>query len=132
VATGRSSWALGFASNLLRLEAPPGVAPRTNPIRGSSLPAAPRRCGHYSARNPASGGRVYSADSDEESGTAGVEPEIPMLFCRVVIQILPEPALDFAHAHSLAFAVVGDLIAVNLAEAEISRFGVGEVESAHA
>jgi len=30
VATGRSSWALAFASELLKFEAPRGVAPRTN------------------------------------------------------------------------------------------------------
>ena len=45
---------------------------------------------------------------------------IRVLFRRFVIQVLPEPALDFAHAHSLAFAVVGDLVTVDLAEAEIS------------
>jgi len=54
------------------------------------------------------------------------------LFRWVVIQVLPEPSLDFSYTHSLAFAVVGDLVAVNLSEAEISRFGMGEVEPAHA
>jgi hypothetical protein len=28
---------------------------------------------------------------------------------------LPEPSLDFCHAHPLAFVIVGDLIAVDLA-----------------
>jgi hypothetical protein len=37
------------------------------------------------------------------------------LFRRVVVQILPEPSLDFCHAHPLAFVIVGDLIAVDLA-----------------
>src|ERR1700730_5034608 len=55
-----------------------------------------------------------------------------MLFRRLVVQILPEPSLDFCHAHPLAFVIVGDLIAVDLAEAEISRFRVGKVEPTHA
>ena len=55
-----------------------------------------------------------------------------MLFRRVVVQVLSEPSLDFGYAHSLAFAVVGDLIAVDLAEAEIARFRMGEVKSTHA
>jgi uncharacterized protein (DUF3820 family) len=40
-----------------------------------------------------------------------------MLFRRVVVQVLPEPSLDFYHAHPFPFAVVGDLITVDLAEA---------------
>jgi hypothetical protein len=55
-----------------------------------------------------------------------------LLLCRVVIQVLPEPSLDLYHAHALAFAIVGDLIAVDLAQAEISRFWMGEVEPTHA
>src|ERR1700674_5418674 len=54
------------------------------------------------------------------------------LFRWVVVQVLPEPSLNLSDAHPFAFAVVGDLITVNLAEAEISRFRVGEVESTHA
>ena len=54
------------------------------------------------------------------------------LFLGVVVQILPEPSLNFCHAHRLAFTVIGDLVAVDLAQAEISRFRVGKVESAHA
>jgi hypothetical protein len=59
-------------------------------------------------------------------------PHVQMLFRRVVVQILPEPSLDFCHAHPLAFVIGGDLIAVDLAEAEISRFWMGEVDSTHA
>ena len=33
-----------------------------------------------------------------------------MLFRRIVVQVLSEPALDFSYAHSLAVAVVGDLM----------------------
>jgi hypothetical protein len=55
-----------------------------------------------------------------------------MLFCRIVVQVLAEPSLDLRHAHPLAFVIVGDLIAVDLAEAEISRFRVGEVDPTHA
>src|SRR5215831_17723044 len=32
------------------------------------------------------------------------------LFRRVVVQVLPQPALNFRHAHPLALAVVGDLV----------------------
>jgi hypothetical protein len=45
---------------------------------------------------------------------------VQRLFRRVVVQVLPEPSLDLSHAHLFALAVVGDLIAVDLAEAEIS------------
>src|SRR4030088_510908 len=61
-----------------------------------------------------------------------LRPQVQMLFRRVVVQILPEPSLDFCHAHPLAFVIVGDLIAVDLAEAEISRFWVGKVKPTHA
>jgi hypothetical protein len=64
--------------------------------------------------------------------TAGVKPEIPMLFRRVVVQILPEPSLDFSDPYPFAFAIVGDLIAVYLAEAEVSRFWMGKVKATHA
>ena len=43
-----------------------------------------------------------------------------MLFRWVVVQVLPEPSLNLCHAHPFAFAVVGDLITVDLAKAEIS------------
>lgn len=54
-----------------------------------------------------------------------------MLFCRIVVQVLSEPSLDFRYAHPFTFVIVGNLIAVDLAEGEISGFRVGEVESAH-
>src|SRR5580658_3880840 len=63
---------------------------------------------------------------------SAMQPEQSLLFHRVVVQVLSEPSLDFSYAHSLAFAIVDDLVAVDLAEAEISRFGMGEVESTHA
>ena len=34
----------------------------------------------------------------------------------VVVEVLPEPPLDLCHAHPLAFVIVGDLKAVDLAE----------------
>src|SRR3984893_9995143 len=55
-----------------------------------------------------------------------------MLIRRVVVQVLPEPSLDLCHAHPLAFAIVADLVAIDFTEAEIPRFGMGEVEPAHA
>jgi hypothetical protein len=49
-----------------------------------------------------------------------IPASVRMLLGRVVIQVLPEPSLDFRHAHPLAFAVVGNLVAVDLAQTEIS------------
>src|SRR5208282_1057515 len=53
-------------------------------------------------------------------------------FCGVVVQVLSEPALDLGHSHSLAFAIVSDLVAVNFAQTEISRLRVCEVKSTYA
>ncbi len=47
-------------------------------------------------------------------------PDDAGLFRWVVVQVLPEPSLDLCHANTFAFAVVHDLITVDLAEAEIS------------
>ena len=55
-----------------------------------------------------------------------------ILAFRVVIQIRPEPALDLGDGHALALGVVGHLVAVDLAEGEVARLGVGEVEAADA
>ena len=65
-----------------------------------------------------------------ESGLASSAP--PSLFRRVVVQIRPEPTFHLCNAHPLAHVIVGHLIAANLAEAEITRFRVRKVESAHA
>ena len=54
------------------------------------------------------------------------------LFVRVVVQVWAEPALDLGHGHAFALVIVGDLVAVDLAEREVARFGVGEVEAAYA
>ena len=51
---------------------------------------------------------------------SGLAAAVQLLSRRVVVQVLPEPSLDLYHAHPLAFAIVGDLITVDLAEAEIS------------
>src|SRR6266403_2254793 len=59
-------------------------------------------------------------------------PQVRTLCRRVVVQALPEPSLDFCHAHPLAFAIVGNLVAVDLTETEIARFRMGEVEPTHA
>src|SRR5260370_42063812 len=55
-----------------------------------------------------------------------------MSLCGVVVQARREPSLVLSYAHPLAFVIVGDLIAVDLAEREISRFRMGEVEPTHA
>jgi hypothetical protein len=64
--------------------------------------------------------RIATRDTSHETHCGyAASPRRPMLFRRIVVQVLPEPSLDFSHAHPFAFAVVGDLIAVDLAEAEI-------------
>src|SRR5664279_105210 len=54
------------------------------------------------------------------------------LFRRVVVQVLTKPSLDLLHLHRLASGIVSDLVPVDLAEAEISRSRVSEIESTHA
>ena len=50
----------------------------------------------------------------------------------IVVEVGAEPAFDFGDGHALALVVVGDLVAVDLAEGEVARLGVGEVEAADA
>ena len=50
----------------------------------------------------------------------------------IVVEIRPEPALDFLHGHSLAQMVVEHLVAIDLAEAEIARLRMREIKSADA
>ena len=54
------------------------------------------------------------------------------LIRRIVVQALSEPALDFCDTHRLALCVIGDLVSVDFAEAEISRLRMGEIEATHA
>src|SRR6185312_14666601 len=56
----------------------------------------------------------------------------PALNRRVVIQIGTEPSFDFSHAHTLTLMIVGDLIAVDLPQAEIARLRVCKIEPADA
>jgi GMP synthase-like glutamine amidotransferase len=62
----------------------------------------------------------------------GNRPRIHKLFRGIIVQALTEPSLDFCHAHILALVIVNDLIPVDLANAEIPRFRMREVESADA
>src|ERR1700678_1870140 len=55
-----------------------------------------------------------------------------MLFDRIVVQVRPEPSLDLRYGHTLALVIVHDLIAFDLAEAEIARFRMSEIETAYA
>src|ERR1700687_5209360 len=68
------------------------------------------------------------------SGTnsQGLGWPLTALFRRIVVQVLPEPTLDLCHAHPLAFAIVGDLVAIDLPETEIARFRVGKVKPTYA
>ena len=54
------------------------------------------------------------------------------LFGGIVVQVLAQPTLDLFHAHSFALGVVDNLVAVDLAQTEVTRLRVGEVEPAHA
>src|SRR5712691_4050506 len=81
----------------------------------------------FSNRVLRSGGREFPRGWDVRE-----RPQVRTLCRRVVVQVLPEPSLDFCHAHPLAFAIVGNLVAVDLTETEIARFRMGEVEPTHA
>ena len=61
------------------------------------------------------------AASRNHLGPCGTCP----LSCRIISQIRRKPPLDLSHAHPLAFGIVFDLIAVNLAQAEIAGFPGG-------
>src|SRR5436309_14351433 len=50
---------------------------------------------------------------------------------RLVIQVRREPPLDLLDGHPLAGGVGGDLAATDLADGEVARIGVGEVEPAN-
>src|SRR6266702_3737054 len=54
------------------------------------------------------------------------------LFRGLIIQVRPKPSLNLCHAHPLARVIVGDLIAINFAQAEIARFGMREINTTHA
>jgi hypothetical protein len=58
--------------------------------------------------------------------------DIQTLFRGIVVQVLSKPSFDFGYAHSFAFAVVGDLITADLAQAEITRFWMGKIKTTHA
>jgi hypothetical protein len=49
-----------------------------------------------------------------------------MLFRGVVVQVLPEPSLDFSYAQAPAFAVLADLVAVNLSERKCFTLQAGQ------
>src|SRR5579872_625839 len=65
-------------------------------------------------------------------GNMKIRKSYTKLFRRIVVQVLPEPALDLCHTHSLTLVIVSDLIAVDLTETKISRFRMGKVESTYA
>ena len=50
-----------------------------------------------------------------------------LLYRRIVVEVWPEPALDFGDGHSLAACVVRYLIAIDLAEAEVLCLRVRKV-----
>lgn len=54
------------------------------------------------------------------------------LLCRIVVQVWSQPSLDFVNAHPFAIGIVGDLIAADLPQAEVTRFRMGKVKTTHA
>ena len=87
--------------------------------------------------------RLYPANDSAERRLADSEPrawqesmpsqpQVRLLPRRIIVQVLPEPSLDFCYRHPLAFVIVSDLIAVNFSKTEIPRFRMGEVEPTHA
>ena len=54
-------------------------------------------------------------------------PPDECLGCGIVVEVGSKPAFDFVDAHLLAGCVVGDLVAADLAEREVARFGMREV-----
>jgi hypothetical protein len=50
----------------------------------------------------------------------------------IVVQVLSQPSFDFGYAHPFAFAIVGDLITTDLAQAEITRFWMDKIKTTHA
>src|SRR5215470_12528250 len=53
-----------------------------------------------------------------------------VLLLWLVIQIRRKPSLDFPHIHSLATRVILNLISFDLAEGEIFRVGMREIQTA--
>jgi hypothetical protein len=46
---------------------------------------------------------------------AASDPRVRMLSLGIVVQVLSKPSLDLGYAHTLAFVIIGDLVAVDLA-----------------
>ena len=64
--------------------------------------------------------------SPNRSFPSGCSPTT-WLTCRIIVQILSQPPLDFGHTHSLALVIVIHLIAVDFAETEITGLRMGKV-----
>jgi hypothetical protein len=94
-------------------------------MEGTADPSTARR-DRSATLGMTKGGVAFASAVDAEGWR---EPCLP---CRFVIQIRPEPSLHLFHAHPLALGVVFHLVAVDLAEAEIAGFWMGEVEAAYA
>ena len=77
-------------------------------------------------RLPADGSRAIPVEKDGQTG------HLLRLFCGIVVQIGTEPPLYLSNTHAFALVVVGDLVAVDFTEAEISGFRMRKIESAHA
>src|SRR5262249_48259208 len=52
-----------------------------------------------------------------------------LILRRDIVEDRREPALDLANRHTLARGIVLDLVTLDLADAEIEAFGVGEIKS---
>ena len=63
---------------------------------------------------------VFVQNDKQQSFNRGSGDRILKLLPRIVVQVLSEPSFDFSYPHSLAFAVVGNLVAVDFAQTEIA------------
>src|ERR1700722_18414431 len=50
---------------------------------------------------------------------------------RIVIEALAQPSFNFGNTHPFALSIVSDLIAVDLAKIEVSRFRMSEIQATH-
>src|SRR5262245_30827806 len=111
---------------------------RNPPLSGTSgAPAAPPF---------GSGGGVWRTREDGLNRSCGAHSYPPLLGLsppcgkgwgqagapeglRLVAEVGPQPALDLGLGHPLAAGVVLDLVAADLADREVARLGVAEVEA---
>ena len=86
-------------------------------------PDAPRSCSRADARRRRWRGRPRAS--------AAALFARGLVLRRNVVQHRRQPALGLGHAHALARGIVLDLVALDLADAEIEAFGMAEIKPRH-